>query len=360
MASEPTLAVCDADAFYPFRSLVTGQLSDPKELEAVERFLRLIVLHDEIGMDLEPMPYFEEEEREWTEEEINAGGRNVIVAFGPTIEEYGLFGEGYRARLQPSTINLSPKILQIAAEHSNASEGNVYYDAHVQYLQRLFGVISVGGSVLCEGAFGRESLDKASEFPAELFNSLDEGWQEYAKRIRGGELGLLIPPVLAIVLSRCARRDAIPAVVRDLREEWAEGRRKVWQLVDELKHARTLRQVNGIERGLREASRQFDPRKLAQGSSPIRMLWDLTVAGAEGAAIGSVTGTGTIVGALGKVIGQAFHAMRGSSLSADVIHREAFDLASRVSHAAATVEADPAMLSRFLTDEEKKALGYAK
>lgn len=74
------VAICDAEAFYPLRDLVAGPFNDLSDLLEVERFIRTVVLHDEITMVLEPMPHNpEEEEEEPTVEELRDGGRLVIV-----------------------------------------------------------------------------------------------------------------------------------------------------------------------------------------------------------------------------------------------------------------------------------------
>ena len=52
-----SVAVCDPEAFYPLRSLVAGPFTDLNELTDIERFVRTVVLHDEISMELEPWPY---------------------------------------------------------------------------------------------------------------------------------------------------------------------------------------------------------------------------------------------------------------------------------------------------------------
>ena len=58
MANGRKLAVCDPPAFYhPFRRLVEGPLTDPQDLEAAERFIRTVVLHDELIMGIEPLRY---------------------------------------------------------------------------------------------------------------------------------------------------------------------------------------------------------------------------------------------------------------------------------------------------------------
>src|ERR1700722_551503 len=79
-----TTALCDPDAFYPFRSLVQGPLDDPQDLPKIERFIRSIVLHDDMEMIAEPFRANEEPEfHNGLEEDLEAGPRNIIVAVGP-------------------------------------------------------------------------------------------------------------------------------------------------------------------------------------------------------------------------------------------------------------------------------------
>jgi hypothetical protein len=79
--------VFDQEAFYPFRRLVEGPLTNVHDLAKIERFLRAAVLHDEIQMDIEPSPG-PDDVSQWSEEEIARGVRAVIVSFGPTLEGY--------------------------------------------------------------------------------------------------------------------------------------------------------------------------------------------------------------------------------------------------------------------------------
>ena len=136
MGSHKRIVVCDPDAFYPFRGLVGGPLTKPDQLEKIEGLLRAVVLHDEIAMDLEPHTYDPEIDEEWSKEEIAAGGKNVLVAFGPMTEKYGLFFEDYRKKGIPR-VKVPPALLEVISNYSNAGEGNVYYKAHVEYLQPL-------------------------------------------------------------------------------------------------------------------------------------------------------------------------------------------------------------------------------
>jgi hypothetical protein len=204
------VAVCDPEAFYPLRSLVSGPLTELSELTKVERFVRTVVLHDEIVMDLEPDPYIPEADAEFTEEELT-GGRSVIVATGPVLTGYDFFTQRFGPG-EPETpdIPLSHTLVEVAREFSNADEGNVYYEAHIEYLQRIVNIVQRGGSALLTGRFGSATIGASTQFPAELFKNLNGDWQKFAKEVNAGELGFVVPPVLSIILTRCARRETIP------------------------------------------------------------------------------------------------------------------------------------------------------
>jgi hypothetical protein len=373
VANGRKLAVCDPPAFYPFRRLVEGPLTDPRDLEAAERFIRTVVLHDELLMGSVLLRYRAEDyegQRQAIRERAalsaaagapippgRTAGMLLMFAESSFQEDkygYGLFRGNLRDQPAP-TVELSPSQLEVVSRYSNAEEGNPFYTSHLRYLQHLFGVVKEGGSVLCEHAFPRAAIEKATQFPAKLFESLDNDWRGYAQRIQSGQLGLVIPPLLSIVLNRCARRDAIPAAVSDIRLEWANPRRKIWRLVEDQKNARTLREVNEIDHEFAEASKSFSPTSGAGGSSPLRMLWDIFAAAVGGGVTAKLAGGDAKIGALAKAIPQII----GSAGDApSLFRRGAFDLAGRIRNAASAVEPVPDILSRFLTESEKQALGF--
>ena len=131
-----SIAVCDQDAFYPLRNLVTGPFTDYHELAEVERFVRTVVLHDEITMELEPLPHDPYSEEEIPEEEWHDGKRTVIVAYGPVLSDYDFFTSRLSGG-KPATpeITLATLLKAKAQEFANAGEGNAYYRAHIEYLR---------------------------------------------------------------------------------------------------------------------------------------------------------------------------------------------------------------------------------
>jgi hypothetical protein len=235
-----SIAACDPEAFYPLRSLVKGPFNNVQELPAIERFVRTVVLHDEIIMEGGLVAFDPEAEVEFSEEEKQASGRSVIVALRPSLDGYGFFTDTTGPPQPVPEVDLSPALLETASQFANAGEGNVYFRAHVDQLKRLLGIVEQGGSVLLCGEYGEHIAATAQRYPEDLFHQLDQDWQKYARQVEEQGLGFLIPPVLGIVLSRCARRDAIPTVIRDLRDEWADARKKVWSLLEILRRCPTL------------------------------------------------------------------------------------------------------------------------
>lgn len=352
--------VCDPEAFYPLRSLVTGPFTDLRALADVERFVRAVVLHDDISMEIEPLPYDPYAEQEYTEEEQGNGIRNVIVGFGPVLTGYDFFKKNTSVDNHAALgITMSPTLLSMAREFSNADEGNVYYGAHISYLERIVYTIRGGGSALLNGEFGNAAFEATSAYPQSIFENLDRDWQQFAREAESGALGFVIPPVLSIVLTRCARRDAIPAILKDLRDEWADARAKVWSLLNQLKSVKTIAQKKDIQQELQEASRLISTCQHDVVTKPVRVLWDLVTGSAVGAGTamlsGGNPGIGAAVGALGKA-SQSFVPLI-SELGPALFGRGAFDLARRVRRGVMYAEHDS--LARLLTDSEKSKLGIS-
>jgi hypothetical protein len=350
------VAVCDPDAFYPLRSLVSGPLDTLDDLPAIERFIRTVLLHDEIVMELTPWPYDPETDFEFTEEERRAGGRNVITAIGPVLTGFDFFTE-QNARSPVPEMELTPSLLEVASKFANAETGNIYFDTHVEYLKRVLGVCRQGGSALLAGEFGQTAITATQKYPDLLFENLDKEWQDYATTIPRDGLGLHVPPMLGVVLSRCARRDAIPVVIRELRAEWAGARKKVWQRLDALQTCRTIGEAVKIKHELAEASRLFSPQESKFDSTPIRVLWEILAAPASGALVAQLSGGDPLKGAVTNTITQVARSVPGfvHEFGRVVFGRGAFDLANKVRREVAQVEFDS--LRRILSDTERRKLG---
>jgi antitoxin component of RelBE/YafQ-DinJ toxin-antitoxin module len=193
---------------------------------------------------------------------------------GPVLTGFDFFTEGAGRKPIPE-IELSPDLIKAASQHANAGAvgaGNVYFKTHVDYLKRVLGIVIQGGSALLCSDLGQQVITTAEKYPAALFERLDEEWRRLAQSAQQTGLGLLVPPLLGIVLTRCARRDAIPIVIRDLRDEWAVTRRKIWALLEASRASRTSGEFMTIERELSQASRLFSPQETKLDSHPIRVF----------------------------------------------------------------------------------------
>jgi len=352
-----SVAVCDQKAFYPFRSLVKGPLTDLSELTKVERFVRTVLLHDDISMVLEPWSYDPNSEREFTEEERRQGIRNVIVGIGPALTEYDFFTDNIGDRESMPDITLSPSLTEVARKYSNAGEGNVYYKAHIDYLTHIVGLLQKGGSALLAGEFGSNAMEASSKYPEKLFENLDKDWQQFAREVDSGKIRFIVPPILSIILTRCARRDAIVDVLKDLRYEWAEARAKVWALLGQLKTVRTVKDMRNIQQELAAASSLMSPSQNAIDTRPLRVLWDLIVGSVAGATTAIISGAPPNIGAAIGAVGAASSSVPSliNELGPALFGRGAFDLARHVQQETLRVEYDA--LKKLLTDTEKRKLG---
>jgi len=320
------------------------------ELAAAERFIRAVVLHDEICMELEPWPYEAEADPGFTDEEKAAGVRSVMVAIGPTLDGFDFFSVPGRAETTPS-IQLSPALIETARKFSQAEPGNPHYKAHVKYLQRLATVVAGGGSALVSGKFGRTAIKRAAEYPDKLFETLDAQWQDFARRATEGDIGLAAPPLLSILLTRAAKREAIPTVLSDLRDEFADARRKVWQLLAELKDARTVEDAQRIKKQLATASELMSPASIDLAARPGRVLWNLVGSAVGGGATAVMSGGDPLIGAAtGAVRAVGSAVPLAGDFGRVLFARGAVDLARRVRRE--TLKVEYAALARHLTKAE--------
>lgn len=348
-------ALCDQEGFYPFRSLMTGHLSSMEELAAAERFARAVVLHDAIEMEGEPMPSHADE-HEWTGQEIAAGRRNVIVAFMPDLRPYGdLFVDNIGPDpLQGQQFEMSASLKELAREMSGGASGDPYYDAHERYLYKLTRTLRGGASIVCGGAVGSALRKTTSRYPEQLFATLDADLQEFAREAQASHVGVVVPPILSVVVSRSQSREEILKRLTELRDEWSEPRGHIWRLVDDLRTCSELRHMRQIQKELEYVSAVFSPARAAVQIEPSRVLWDL-VSNAVG--IGTAVSSGSGV-AEGLAVARAAIAVAKELTPAAkyIFGWGAIDFARRVRSEVMAASSVPEALDRFLTDDERRAL----
>jgi hypothetical protein len=354
-----SLALCNPDAFYPFRSLIEGPLRHPADLPKIERFIRSVVLHDDMKMLAEPGPEMDQDNA-WTPEEIAAGKRAVIVAIGPVIGEYerhNLFE--YQSLLQAATredIDISNELRQLAQDRAMADSGP-YFETHLEFICVLLSTVAAGGSVVIENSFADEVINITSQFPDGLLANLDREWTELVRSVDGGDIGLAVPPFLSILLSRCARRDAILNVLESMKTEFREPREKMWSLIHAFKGATTIAEANEIRKELQRAGELMSPTREWPSLCPVRTLWKVVVSGLSGAAVGGMAGN-PLAGAAGAAFNQVAGVI-GNEVPEFrlILRRGAFDLARRLNRDLRNIPRMPELLGSILTRAENAALG---
>lgn len=377
--SRASIGAFDAPAFHCIENLVCGPFKNATDLIAAEAFIRLAVLHDDIHLHNLPGPRFQ-----------SRHCADILRTIDPNFRNVSLYNY-YATALSGTRPPLSPSLMNYAVEWSDGIRGNIFRhledmeapfdDAEIQFwtgldprtplaledadkmpafcagmVHELMWTIRDGGSALLETKFGAGLLKIAENRPEALFSPLDQSWESYARQIEHDGLGFLVPPLLAIVLTRCSRREAIPVVIRDLRLEWAEARRKVWALLEALRICRTLKEAIEIRSELTSASELMSQRETELDTRPVRILWEIVASSAAGAAIAGLSGARPAIGA---VAGAATQAARNipsftHEFGRMLFGRGAFDLARRIRRELSKVELDA--LFRLLSEPEKEVL----
>jgi hypothetical protein len=349
------IALCDPAAFYPFHTLVEGPFNSMDDVQRVERFVRTVVLHDETVMDPPVFAYPSNKpalNELWTDPETGIshviGAPLVVVS-----TQYSFLSDGAGREARPD-IKLSPALVDLVSQFAGSVEVKQQL---IEYVKRVLGIVEQGGSVLMEGKLAEQMVLTAQQYPQGVFSKLDADWRNYCDKLDKNGLTLSIPPVLGVILTRCRTREAIPTVVRDLRDEWSSARKKLWKLLDGLRTSRTVGEAIEIHRELAEATALFAPEPTEHDSRPVRILWEILASAAAGVGIAAMSGGKPVVGAITGAIAHLPRSVPAvlQEFGPAVFGRGGFDLARRVRRSAAEIELGA--LPRLLSGAEKNKLG---
>lgn len=349
-----SVAICDQFAFYPFRSLVSGGLWSWEEIDQAEQFIRTVLLHDYVEMDGEPMPSPDDED-DWTEEEIAAGGRNVITAFMPTLDGYE---EVVHSELGPTrelSIELPPPLLDLAAASAGTARADdPYLESHLRYLQKLSLVVKRGGSVLAVGDVGRAFARSSREMPEALLRNLDQDIRQFAEQANRGEFGLVVPPFVATVIRRAGSRERIIEAVVGLRQEWSEPRRKIWEILHPLRRTADVIEAQGLLRELNDVSQAIRAPG-AEGTRPMEVAWQVTTETGAAAFDTWISGGNPVLGAGVPAAARAI--ATAGSLGRRLFGLGGFSLARAITREVRQYQPSVDQLRGLLSDDERGRLG---
>jgi hypothetical protein len=348
-------AACNARAFEPFHRVVVGPCT-PDDLHVAEQFARAVVLHDDVRM----LP---ESFRITVGENDRLGGLSPLLVKTEGFETFGDYfdpsfvdtSHGHELLMSVTRIGPDRKTffdpfgvsIILALEQIRAGGSAVVRDStwQIEVVRTVEGTIEEKR----HSAEWESRLAPAERYPDSLFSQLDESWQLFAKKLARGNFELKVPPVLGIVMTLSARRDAIPAILLDLRNEWADARKKLWQRIDAFTNLRTVEEGEDLVRELEAASKLFCRQQTEYDTQPMRVFWDIA------AATGAAVSTGGLAGAAAVGAGARSLPKMLQDLGPALFGRGAFDLAKRVRREVSKV--DPSVLKRFLSASEQKLFG---
>jgi hypothetical protein len=93
-----------------------------------------------------------------------------------------------------------------------------------------------------------------SKWPDYLFKTLDEEYRQATEELRGPGLGVALPLLTTLLLSRAPSRSRIPEALRDIREEYEPDRDRLWTMLGEMWEAPTFKRQIGVLRTLEGAA----------------------------------------------------------------------------------------------------------
>ena len=110
-----------------------------------------------------------------------------------------------------------------------------------------------------------------------LFADLDTVWHDQLRQVTGPGIGVTVPPVLACVLSRGTRRYDLSVAIRDLREEYAGSRRSLWEHLEAMWFASSMKEQLSLRAGLEKASKGLFPAAFSERFPFLQTAWSTTV-----------------------------------------------------------------------------------
>jgi hypothetical protein len=138
---------------------------------------------------------------------------------------------------------ISPARLGYTGRLCRESEGQTFAMQQVmRYARTLIRYHRAGAIVFSSGLVYQACEEHLfSKYPSSIFTTLDRDWQDMLRKATGPGIGVTVPPILALVLTRAKSRERLSLAIRELREEYASSRRKLWEYLQAMWNADKLR-----------------------------------------------------------------------------------------------------------------------
>ena len=195
-----------------------------------------------------------------------------------------------------------------------------------------------GLCVFGEGPIARLANEHLfSQWPNALFDRLDEEYRKFARAVRGPGVGIELPVLTALVLSRANHRNNIPETIRDIRESYTPDRTALWERLEQMWYARSAGEQMRSLQGLEKAAESIFKAAFPQKFRAISVGWEL----------GKLSPAG-VVGAVKAVMDHNEPRLQVSAVSF------AEHLANDLHH---FLQSNHAILQRHLTASERRNFG---
>lgn len=296
----PNTAIVDSSAIEALDRVIYGGIQSWEDIEQAERTVRAFILHENFYwlhpaiLVVEPIPVH--------------GGENQILA-----KESGkIVGPDYRKEFQISdTINKGGGLYYqawndgIYIDGIKLIEGSDYWKDKLEIIQssnedklrKLFNsqltipyykhLHLMSAKAIGAGAYfglkndrefeSKITRDISSIIPERIFNKLDESWYT---DVAGNEFGLNIRlgPFLATVLSKAGSRGNIPTILLDLRSDFHNARKELWEIFNSITYEKRMVVAIRESQKLSSAINSVIPASFPKKTRPFSFLWNAAFA----------------------------------------------------------------------------------
>lgn len=112
----------------------------------------------------------------------------------------------------------------------------------LDHLRELIILHRAGAVIFADSMLSKICHDHIfSRYPNELFSVLDAAWSAQLRKVLGPGSSVTVPPILACVLSRATKRSSLPLIIRDMRAEYDASRKDLWDHLQCMWYAPTLK-----------------------------------------------------------------------------------------------------------------------
>jgi hypothetical protein len=214
--------------------LIEGGIASIQDLEAAENGLQVLMWHDRVDVIVPGFKYRREDLVSYArcEEPRSELAFEVLKPCQPCDTIYAV-----------EEVVIEDRQVVTSSLPDSGIVGREFPEAIRQYLEltpaQAAAISSIPLSMSVPAYFSDPRVEPFADlrgFFGQFYKSIRRPWDEATSVVPDVDFSVHLPPLVSIVLDRASNRDAIPAAIRELREELAPARAEMLRLSETLRY----------------------------------------------------------------------------------------------------------------------------